>query len=117
MNAVGLRTLRISRFERALERHRERLPARVFTDAERAYCAPKRRASQHYAARLAAKLAARSVLSAGRLREIEVVRDALGAPGLLLHGTAAAAGEGRRLHLSLSHDGDLAVALVVAEGC
>lgn len=113
MNGVSLRTLRVSRVAGVLERFGERLPARAFTADERAYCAPKRRAPQHFAVRLAAKFAARELLRSGRLAEIEVVRDDAGAPALRLHGAAAVAGGGRRFLLSLSHDEDLAVALVV----
>lgn len=50
--------------------------------------------------------------------EVEVVRDAWGRPTLRLHGVVAAAvgalGE-VRAHLSLSHDGPVAVATVVLE--
>ena len=118
MSGVALRTLRVSRMERSLHRFGDQLTARAFTEAERAYCGPKRRAPQHYAVRFAAKLAARQLLRQGRLTEIEVARDEWGAPALKLHGGAASAGEGRCFWVSLSHDEDLAVALVVsgAEG-
>ena len=51
-------------------------------------------------------------------RAIEVVRDAHGAVGILLHGGAAAVARDRgiaRIHLSLSHDEISAVAFAVAE--
>jgi holo-[acyl-carrier protein] synthase len=50
---------------------------------------------------------------------VEVVRTGLEAPGLVLSGGAAAMAAGHgvsRWHLSLSHTGEVAVALVVAEG-
>jgi len=115
VNGVALRTLRVSRVAGTLERFGERLPRRAFTDSERAYCAPRRKAPQHYAVRLAAKMAARHLLHGGRLSEIEIMRDDAGAPVLRLHGAAAEAGRDRRWWLSLSHDEDLAVALVVTE--
>jgi len=51
------------------------------------------------------------------LREIEVSRDAAGAPSLKLYGGAerARAALGWALHLSLSHDGGVALALVVGD--
>jgi holo-[acyl-carrier protein] synthase len=115
VNGVALRTLRVSRVAETLARYGERLPARAFTSEERAYCEPRRKAPQHFAVRLAAKFAARQLLKMGRLAEIEVVRDAAGAPALRFHGAAAAAGGDREWWLSLSHDEDLAVALVVTE--
>ncbi len=115
MNGVALRTLRVSRVAGTLERFGDALPARAFTAAERDYCDPKRRAPQHYAVRLAAKMAVRHLLRRGRLAEIEIVRDDAGAPALRLHGVAAEAGSDRCWWLSLSHDEDLAVALVVTE--
>jgi holo-[acyl-carrier protein] synthase len=56
-------------------------------------------------------------LGAVALREIEVSRDAAGAPSLKLYGGAerARAALGWALHLSLSHDGGVALALVVGD--
>lgn len=56
-------------------------------------------------------------------REIEVVQDHWGRPSLHLHGrvarevarTVGGADQGVRVHLSLSHDGDLAAAVVLLE--
>ena len=50
---------------------------------------------------------------------IEVIHAAQGAPQLLLHGEAQArfaAMGGARAHLSLSHEGDMAMAMVILEG-
>ena len=81
----------------------------------------------HLAARFAAKEAFVKAWSAARrghppavatldLREIEVVRDPWGRPGLQVHGQVRAAfGAGLRLHLSLSHDGPCAGAVVIVE--
>ncbi len=43
---------------------------------------------------------------------IEVVRDAWGRPRIRLHGDVATRLEGVRVHVSLSHDGDAAIAFV-----
>ena len=54
-----------------------------------------------------------------RWHDVEIVREADGRPRLRLHGDAveAAARAGvLRLHVSLSHAADSAVAVVVAEG-
>jgi holo-[acyl-carrier protein] synthase len=49
------------------------------------------------------------------LREIEVVDDGFGRPGLRLHGKLAAAVGPVATHLSLSHDGAAAIAFVMLE--
>ncbi len=99
----------------------ERFLARVFTAAERAYCDRMVDRPTRYAARFAAKEAALKALGvpAGlRFTELEVVREE-GAPRLALSGRAAEAARAlgvTRLHLSITHDGGTAAAVVVAEG-
>jgi holo-[acyl-carrier protein] synthase len=121
---TGVDLIEISRIARAVERWGDRFAGRVWTPAERAYCAGR---SQSLAVRWAAKEAAAKALGVG-LRglgsssdgvawtDIEVGRDPNGRPWLLLHGAAAerAAGLGiAEWSLSLSHSGGLAIALVV----
>lgn len=119
---IGVDLTPISRLERAMAAHPERLEARLFTRAERAYCRARAHCGQHFAARFAAKealLKALGVPAGLRWHELEVVNDEAGAPGLRLFGNAAAAASRagvRRLHLSLSHAADSAMAFVVAEG-
>jgi holo-[acyl-carrier protein] synthase len=75
------------------------------------------------AARFAAKEAFGKALGTGlagiRLGDIQVVNDRNGRPDIVLHGTALArlqeAG-GARVHLSLTHDTDNAVAVAIIEG-
>jgi holo-[acyl-carrier protein] synthase len=119
---VGVDLTPVSRMEKALAAHPERLEARLFTDGERAYCRGHAAAGQHFAARFAAKEAALKALGVPeglRWHELEVVNAADGAPRLVLTGNAAAAAARagiRKLHLSLTHADDSAVAFVVAEG-
>jgi holo-[acyl-carrier protein] synthase len=75
------------------------------------------------AARFAAKEALGKALGTGlhglSLREISVLNDSLGKPHIHLYGEARSALErfgGKRLHVSLSHERDNALALVVIEG-
>ncbi len=105
--------------------------AATFTDAERQYAEREAlgAAAQHFAARFAAKEAALKALDqaaglsgiappAVSLLSIEVVRDGRGRPALALHGEAAALAErtgADRALLTISHDGDAAVAVVVFE--
>lgn len=96
---------------------------RVFTAGEQAYCERPRDPGERYAARFAAKEAVLKALGVGlgacALREIEVVRQSSGAPGLVLHGAAAELAAERGVvgwHISLTHTGGLAQATVIAVG-
>ncbi len=53
------------------------------------------------------------LLGAADLREIEVVDDGYGRPGLRLHGDVARAAGELDAHVSLSHDGPAAIAVVL----
>ena len=115
---VGVDVVEIDRFSAALER-RPRIAERCFTPAEAAYCASRAFPPQHFAARFAAKEAVGKALGIGmtRWREVEVARGP-GAPSIVLHGRYAerAAQLGvDRVHVSLTHGRDSAVAFAVAE--
>jgi holo-[acyl-carrier protein] synthase len=111
---VGIDVVDVRRLARALERT-PRLAHRLFTDGERD------RPVESLAARFAAKEAVAKALGAPgglRWRDAEVVQAPNGRPALELHGTVAeeAQSQGiRTWHLSLSHDGGVATAVVVAE--
>lgn len=115
---VGVDVMEIRRFAASLER-RPRLAERVFTEAEQAYCWSKPYPPQHFAARFAAKEAVGKALGTGmtRWRLCEVVRGR-GAPTIALSGVyaqrAAALGI-TRIHISLTHGRDDAIAFAVAE--
>lgn len=98
--------------------------ARVFTEHEQAYCNGRGvQAYQSFAARFAAKEAFLKAigtgLRGGRLTEIEVTNDDLGRPQLVLHGyfkSYAASLGVERVHLTLSHTKEMAMAQVILEG-
>ncbi|ROT34215.1 holo-ACP synthase [Micromonospora sp. HM5-17] len=118
--AVGIDVVRVDRFARALART-PLLADRLFTEAERVTPAGRPRRPESLAARFAAKEAVAKALGAPaglRWHDCEVVADPDGRPGLTVAGTVAAAAAARgvqRWHLSLSHDGGIASAMVVAE--
>ena len=103
---------------------KEHFCRRVFTDAERVYLDGRGKGrAQSAAAMYAAKEAASKALGTGLsqgvfLDQIEVRHGALGAPGLALSGAALERMHGMggtRMLLSLSHEGDMAVAFVVMQ--
>ena len=115
---VGIDIMEIDRFAASLAK-RPRLAERCFTPAEAAYCASKAFPPQHFAARFAAKEAVGKALGIGmtRWREVEVIRGR-GAPTIALHGRYARRAEDLgvdRIHISLTHGRDAAVAMAVIE--
>ncbi len=121
---LGADLVAIARVEALLRRHGERFLARLFTAGERAECLSRARPAAHLAARLAAKEAGMKALGTGwsggiGWRDLAVHSDARGAPSLQLAGMARHHADAlgiRRALVSLSHDGDYAFAVVVAEG-
>lgn len=113
----------VRRIRALIARHRERALRRLFTEAEVEFCSGAGDPAGCLAARLAAKEATLKALGTGlgpglRWRDVEVVRQETGKPGLRLSGGARMRAE--RLGtghawLSLSHEGELAGALVILE--
>lgn len=121
---VGVDIVEVARIQKMLDREQDAFLARVFTAQERDYCLKRGQPAESLAARFAAKEALMKVLGTGwgegvGFQQVEVVRDDRGNPGLELTGEAATVATKlgiHRLHVSLSHTNDHAVALVVAEG-
>lgn len=120
---LGVDLARVSRFSKLLAKEKRGVINRVFTPDELAYALAMKNPAPHLAARFAAKEAFVKALGLGlrsgmSWQEIEVVRNALGAPSLRLSGHAAehAAARGvTKIHLSYSHEGDYASATVILE--
>ena len=117
---VGIDTVEVAAVEAALAAHGERYLERVYTAREVADCDGS---AERLAARFAAKEATLKALRAGGggvpWDAVEVVRDPSGHTDLALSGRAAelAAEAGlSELAVSLTHEGGLASALVVAVG-
>ncbi len=117
---IGIDIIEIRRIERALS---PRFIERVFTPREIAYCKPSRRIEK-YAARFAAKEAARKAIGAATpvtalsWHDVEVISSPEGAPQLVWHGRAAdliRKLKVTRTHVSMSHSVDNAIAQVMLE--
>jgi holo-[acyl-carrier protein] synthase len=124
IKGIGADIVNVHRMERAVERWGSRFLKRIFTSAEIERCRQRARSAQCFASRFAAKEAFAKALGLGmreglRWRDIEVVQDHLGKPTLELHNKAQKlleAMEAKRTWLSLSDEGDSAIAVVVLEG-
>ncbi len=118
---IGVDVVPVARFAESLHRT-PALAARLFTDAEQLTAAGTPRSAESLAARFAAKEALAKALGAGGgmlWTDAEVVVDDVGRPSVVLRGTVAARAAqlgASRFHVSLSHDGGIAAATVVAEG-
>ncbi len=121
---LGIDLTEVSRIGRMVERWGERFTHRVFTEGERKYALSRAQADTHLAARFAAKEATLKALGTGlsmgmNWRELEVRRERGQAPTMTLHGTSRAialAKGGARVLLSLTHDGEYAMAQAMLIG-
>ncbi|NYI05942.1 holo-ACP synthase [Allostreptomyces psammosilenae] len=117
---IGVDVADVARFERTLART-PAMAERLFTPAERVDGEGRPRSAASLAARFAAKEAAAKALGAPaglRWTDAEVVSEPSGRPALRVTGTVQAHAERlgvRTWHLSLSHDGGIATAMVIAE--
>jgi holo-[acyl-carrier protein] synthase len=117
---VGIDVVPVARFAEALERT-PGMAERLFTAAERVTEHGEPRTAESLAARFAAKEALAKALGAGggmHWTDAEVRTDGAGRPSLVVTGTveARAASLGvTHWHVSLSHDGGIASATVIAE--
>jgi holo-[acyl-carrier protein] synthase len=124
MSVLGLGTdlVAVRRVEALLDRYGERFLDRVFTVREQGDCLLRARPALHLAARLAAKEAAMKALGTGwslgvRWQDVEVASGGASPPTLSLTGAAKREAEARGIRhtlVSLSHDGEYAIAVVVA---
>jgi holo-[acyl-carrier protein] synthase len=121
--SIGIDIIEVYRIREAVART-PRFAERVFTEAERNYCESRgAAAAQSYAARFAAKEAFLKALKTGwrgkiTWHDIEVANDADGVPSLKVTGEANVILERRgasRIHLSISHTAEHAIAYVVFE--
>jgi holo-[acyl-carrier protein] synthase len=123
MLVCGVDIVEIARIEAVLARHGQRFLSRIYSPLE---AAVSRGRAGELAARFAAKEAVSKALGVGIFgagglswRDVEVLPDRRGRPLVYLYGGAAR--RARTLGLtevavSLSHDGGLAIAFVVAQG-
>ncbi len=117
---VGVDVVDVERFRRALERT-PTMRERLFTATELEYVAPKVDPVPSLAARFAAREAVMKALGLGLgafgFHEAWVEVEPSGAPRLVVTGRARELAVDRGVvawHLSISHDGPVAVAMVVA---
>jgi len=120
---IGLDVVATQRIAKSLAAGDGSFETRVFTAAERAACRDRADRVQALAARFAAKEACCKALGTGlgqgiALDRVEVIEVEGGRPELRLTGSAALRAQAlgvRKVHVTLTHEGDLAAAVVVLE--
>jgi holo-[acyl-carrier protein] synthase len=121
---IGIDIIEVQRIRETIART-PRFTERVYTLAEREYCESQgKAAAQSFAARFAAKEAFLKALKTGwrgkiAWHDIEIIRDLAGVPTLDVSGDAKrllAESGADRIHLSISHTSEHAIAEVILEG-
>ena len=124
IRGIGVDVVKVDRLSQSLERFGARMEARLFTPGELEYSRRHKDPLPHLAARFAAKEAFFKAIGTGLSggvgwKQAEVLQPGGHQPKLVLSG--AALDRFRALgctasHLTLAHDGGLAIACVVIEG-
>lgn len=124
VRGIGVDVVKVERLVESLGRFGERMEKRLFTEGELEYCRRHQDPVPHLAARFAAKEAVFKAIGTGlsngvSWKQVEVVQPGGQVPTLRF--TGAALERFRAMgcthsHLTLSHDGGLAIACVVLEG-
>ena len=121
---MGTDIVSIRRIEEAYAKFGKKFLERILTEQEINYVLSRsKRIGEAIAGRFAAKEACAKVLGTGwrnlDWKEVEVLREASGAPKIILHNRAlnlASQRDLNRFEISISHERDFAVAFVVAYG-
>ena len=124
VRGIGVDVVQVERLVQALERFGERMERRLFTPSELEYCRTHKNPLPHLAARFAAKEAAFKAIGTGLSNGIgwqqaEVIQPGGRQPKMAFSGLALERFQAlgcTDAHLSLTHDGGLAIACVVLEG-
>ncbi len=115
ITGIGLDIISIDRVNKSMQN--DRFLHKIFTNSEIDYISQKTNSAQTAAGMFCAKEAVLKALGIGitqtDLRNIEIMHDVSGAPSASLH--SALATSSVKLWVSISHDGDHAIAQAIAE--
>ncbi|MDM5146802.1 holo-ACP synthase [Candidatus Persebacteraceae bacterium Df01] len=120
---VGNDLVDMTRLQRLLARYPRRLPQKILTVAEREEFAVRQLSLTYLAGRVAAKEALSKALGTGlrtpvNWRQIAILGNEVGSPEFHFEPLLAdylAAREINKCHLSITHDGGFAMAVVIAD--
>ena len=120
---IGVDIVQVSRIEEVVKRWGDRFLKRVYSDRELEFLRKRKSPGPEMAARFAAKEAVFKALGTGWRKgvtwlDVETLPEPSGKPQLFIRGKAleyAQAAGIKGQHVSLSHDGGMAIAQVVLE--
>ncbi len=120
---LGMDLAQISRIEQTLARHGERFTKRLFRDCEVEIANSRKKSAEYFAGCFAVKEAALKAFGdfPGRgvpWSDIYITHERTGKPVLHFEGRAKALADekgARRYHVTITHDGDIAAAVVILE--
>ncbi len=120
---IGVDLVEINRIQKILDRYPERFVKKIFSAEELSWLEEKHFTPERVAALFAAKEACSKALGTGlrgvSWQEMVVYHEPSGKPGLKLRGKALQkflALGGQNIYLSLSHEKNYALAVVIVEG-
>lgn len=118
---IGVDIIEIERVRQAIQNNKNFL-SKLFTEKEIDYFISRNMNSEVIAGNFAAKEAVSKALGTGirgfSFKDIEILRNELGKPEVILHSGAKLIGNNNslRIHLSISHNNSSAIAYSVLEG-
>lgn len=122
---VGVDAVDMQRIDRLVQAYGERFLRRVYTEKEIEYAfLSTAKLHERLAGRFAVKEAVLKVLGTGKSggilwKDVETLRGPGGKPRVMLHGKAKEYADNlgiSAVHVSISHDGKMALGFVIAEG-
>jgi holo-[acyl-carrier protein] synthase len=122
IHGIGIDVVEVPRIAAAIARLGEPFLCKLFTVNERNYCGAQKKFELHYAARFAAKEAISKALGTGigsqaGWLDLEIVRNSVGAPKVVLQGQAAELAKQHgitEIQISLTHTTEYAAANAIA---
>ena len=117
----GTDIVNVSRVKKSIEELGEKFIKRIYTDEEINYCESRRMCKyESYAARFAAKEAVYKAISPklseeGIFTEVEILNKETGKPYVVVHGGLKNLLGDKKIEVSLSHEKEFAIAVVVIE--
>lgn len=121
---IGIDIIEVDRIRKQIDAKSRSFASKIFTGKEIEYCESKlKNKAQNYAVRFAAKEAFFKALGTGwrdglAWKDVEIENDELGKPNVILHGKSKRIIQESnisKIHVSLSHIKDVAVAVVILE--
>lgn len=118
---IGIDIVETERVEQSISKFESHFINRIFTEREQQYCSSMANPITHYAVRFAAKEAVSKAFGTGlgeiSFLDIEVIRDGVGKPSVVLYGNGKKFTETNgitQIMISLSHSDAYAAANAVA---